>query len=189
MRHVDLVRTEIILERRKRGLLATRSNRCTAEARGLVRKHIELHVSGERHAARVHNKDGSACSEIRRGNLNEFVKASRAQQRGVQAVGSVGGANYDHTGSCLRKEETQKKLRGEMLACFTSRDAAPSHHNIPHISKQPQGLTCRPSISCSSWLSMRSPTPTPASPLLSRMLTSPSISSKKMTQGLEVRAL
>lgn len=36
---------------------------------------------------------------------------------------------------------------------------------------------------------MRSPTPTPPSPLASRILASPSISSKKMIAGLDARAL
>lgn len=51
--------------------------------------------------------------------------------------------------------------------------------------------TCNPSISCNSWLRMRSRTSTPSLPArsTSRSPTKPSSSSKKMIDGLDIRAL
>ena len=63
-----------------------------------------------------------------------------------------------------------------------------NQHHAEIRSLQRAVLTCRPSISPSSWLSTRSPTPG-APPPADRAAARPSISSKKTIAGAACRAL
>ncbi len=76
------------------GLVADVGQIRARQSAGLARHHVEVDIRGQRLAARVHAQDVLAALEVRRGDEDLAVEASRAQQCRVELVEQVGGRDH-----------------------------------------------------------------------------------------------
>ena len=76
----------------------------------------EVDVRRERHRARVHPEDRLAAGAVRRRHDDAAVEAARAQQRRVEDLGPVGGAEHDHADARVEAVHLGEDLVERLLA-------------------------------------------------------------------------
>lgn len=134
-------------------------------------------------AARAEQSGGGTSTSLQRNKVQQDIQS-------VLGAATNGLPDAGNTRQCMSASPPPAR-QPTHLSKRPGRSSAGSRQSGRLVA--PMTMTpardCSPSISCSSWLSMRSPTPTPPSPLASRMTARPSISSKKMMAGLDARAL
>ena len=92
--HVDLVVT--LPSREQRALIHKIREVGAGHARGTAGEGMHAHVVRLRLVAQVHLENAFTAAEIRRIDHDLTVEAARAQQRGIEHVGTVRGGDEDH---------------------------------------------------------------------------------------------
>ena len=86
------------------------------EARGLAGERVEVDLLGQRLAARVDLEDLRAALAVGAVDDDLAVEAARAQQRGVEDVGAVGGGDEDDVVLHLEAVHLDEQLVERLLA-------------------------------------------------------------------------
>jgi len=86
------------------------------EARGLAGQRVDVDSLGERLAARVNVEDLRATLAVGPVDGDLAVEASRAQQRGIEDVGPVGGRDHDDVVLGLEAVHLDEQLVERLLA-------------------------------------------------------------------------
>jgi len=76
---------------------------------------VEVHVGGERLAARVHLEDAAAAGQVRLGHHDLPVEPAGAQQRRVQDVRPVGRRDHDHAALDVEPVQLDQQLVQRLL--------------------------------------------------------------------------
>ena len=87
---------EVVARREQRGLVHEVGEIGTGEPGRAARDHVEVDAGRERLLLAVHREDRLASLEIGTVDHDLAVEATRAQQRGIEDVGTVGGREQDH---------------------------------------------------------------------------------------------
>ena len=89
--------------------------------------HVEVHVGGERLAARVHPQDAAPPGQVRLGHHDLPVEPARPQQRRVQDVRPVGGRDDDHPALDVEAVQLDQQLvQGLLTLVVAAAEAGPA---------------------------------------------------------------
>ena len=92
------------------------------EAHGLPGGAAEIDAGAEAHPARVHLEDGAALREIGAVDVDAAVEAAGPEQRGVEDLRAVGGADDDEPGGGVEAVELGEELVQGLLALVVAAD-------------------------------------------------------------------
>mmetsp|Transcript_9700 Transcript_9700/g.16641 ORF Transcript_9700/g.16641 Transcript_9700/m.16641 type:complete len:257 (+) Transcript_9700:907-1677(+) len=92
----------------------------TAEARGTARDLLEVHVTAEGLAARVHLQDLDAPLHVGTVHRHLAIEATGAEERLVEHVGPVGRREHDHARVALETVHLRQKLVDRLLTLVVS---------------------------------------------------------------------
>ena len=81
-----------------------------------ARQDVRLHIGRHRHLAHVHHENLLAAADIRQRHHHLAVEAARAQQRGIEHVGTVGRGDHDHARVALEAVHLHQQLVQRLLA-------------------------------------------------------------------------
>ena len=86
-----------------------------------ARQDIALHVRGNGHLAHMHHQYLFTTADIRQRHHNLTIKATRAQQRWIEHVGTVGRGDHDHAAGTLETIHLdQQRIQGLLALIVTT---------------------------------------------------------------------